>query len=733
MPHDASGDHHDAVEQSRDFEAATWLLEHVLISANVPTDRARIRRVLQEAVAAWPGPTREHWWQWLVGSCESLEIKCKVVDCSLEQISTIVRGAGRVIIRGASESSWIAIVGERRGQLHVLQPWASGQGAWLPAAELANIVGHTSSAASARCLVFAPDFAAAALRTHADHGSPNSRHWTPWQRLCSLLSAESLDLWMILLFAFVSGVLALATPLAVETLVNTVSFGALIQPIIVISLMLLAFLTFSAALRALQTYVVELIQRRLFARVAGDLAFRLPRVEAEALDGISAPDMVNRFLEIVTVQKVCAQLLLDGVALVIGALVGMVVLAFYHPWLLGFDLVLLVLIALIIFVLGRGAVSTSIKESKAKYHLLTWLENLASCPTAFRFHGATNYALERTDRMTHDYLAARRSHFRVLLRQILFSLGLQALASTALLGLGGWLVMSGQLTLGQLVAAELIVTVIVGSFAKLGKHLESFYDILASVDKLGMLFDLPIEQRGDGLRAVAEPTDLVAENLSYAVPDGPTVFDGFSLRLGAGESCALSGPSASGKSILLDALFGLRVPTRGQIMLGGVDIRDLRPDTLRRQVALVREIEVFEGAISENVHLERHEVTADDVREALIEVRLLDDLLRLPRGLQTELAPHGHPLTPNQLRKLMLARAIAGRPDILLIDGTLDCLPDDEGEALLQSLADSRHARSLLLVTGRRALIEGCQRQITMGVASLEPSLSLGKESHVDH
>jgi ABC-type bacteriocin/lantibiotic exporter with double-glycine peptidase domain len=94
-----------------------------------------------------------------------------------------------------------------------------------------------------------------------------------------------------------------------------------------------------------------------------------------------------------------------------------------------------------------------------------------------RYEGSAQFALERADHLIFDYLTARASHFRILMRQIVFALGMQAVASTVLLGLGGWLVISAQLTLGQLVAAELIVAVIVGSFAKLGKHMESFYDV----------------------------------------------------------------------------------------------------------------------------------------------------------------------------------------------------------------------------------------------------------------
>ena len=241
----------------------------------------------------------------------------------------------------------------------------------------------------------------------------------------------------------------------------------------------------------------------MFARVAADLAYRLPRVEVESLDGQSGRELVNRFFECRDraegAGSAAARWHLAGAGRA------------WSAWLCWrsttrgcWDSIswLLSLVAFVILVLGRGAVSSSIKESKMKYRMAAWLEDLTGCPMAFRHSGAGNFAIDRADRLTYEYLTARKLHFRVLMRQMVFVLGLQAVASTVLLGMGGWLVISGQLTLGQLVAAELIVTVIVGSFAKLGKHVESFYDLLAAVDKLGTLFDLPMERR-DGLLSLS--------------------------------------------------------------------------------------------------------------------------------------------------------------------------------------------------------------------------------------
>ncbi|MCA9067278.1 MAG: ABC transporter ATP-binding protein, partial [Planctomycetaceae bacterium] len=527
-----------------------------------------------------------------------------------------------------------------------------------------------------------------------------------------ILSPEWPDIWIVIVFAFVVGLLTLASPIAVESLVNTVAFGRFWQPVVVLAIILFTFLGFSAAIRALQTYVVELVQQRLFARVASDLSYRLPRTRIEKTEQHFMPELVNRFFDVVTVQKVSAQLLLDGVALALSTVIGMTVLAFYHPWLFGFDMFLLASLTFLIMVLGRGAIQSAIKESKTKYSMASWLEDVARCPVTFRSDGGIDFAMERADHLISDYLSARQKHFRVLMRQILFALGLQAVASTVLLGLGGWLVISGELTLGQLVAAELIVTVIVGGFAKLGKHLESVYDLLASIDKLGGLFDLPRE-RDDGLLVLSENSPLAVDvqNVSYRRATGQSALPTLSFHVPAGGSLSLVGPSGSGKSTMLDLLFALRNPTSGHLMIGGFDPGDIRPDFLRQRVTLVRGLEVFQGTIAENVHLHRPEVSAKQVRDALEQVGLLEAVLLLDDSLETTLHSDGAPLSENQTRLLSLARAIAGQPRLLLVDGVLDALSDEELSPLLNHLTHPDSPWTLILATGREEIASRCDQQ----------------------
>lgn len=705
-----------ATDRNHEIETVSALIDQLGFESDRAHARAVIRDAFEQSISEAAPSVELVWHVWLGDALQSLGLRYRVIDCTIEQVVEIAFNGAQVVTR-CDDTSWLAIAQIQRGRLQILRPDAATPSAWVSTKQLRESLRSAQASDSIRCLIVEPGPTATALA-----GGTNKK---PIWRLWALLKPEWPDIWIVIIFALIIGLLALATPIAVETLVNTITFAKLLQPLVILSLMLFTFLAFSSALRALQTFVVEIIQRRLFARVAADLAYRLPRAQTSSLDGLSGRELVNRFFDVVVIQKVAAQLLLDGVSLLLGTVIGMALLAFYHPWLLGFNLMLLAMLAVIVFVLGRGAVKSSVKESKTKYRMAAWLEDLAGCPTAFRYEGSADFALERADHLIFDYLTARASHFRILMRQIVFALAMQAVASTVLLGLGGWLVISGQLTLGQLVASELIVAVIVGSFAKLGKYMESFYDVLASIDKLGALFDLPLE-RQDGLISLpATSGDAVElQDVSCVDARGQQVLNNFSLTIQSDDRIAITGPSESGKSTLLDLLFGLRTPTRGQVLLMGAELRELRPESLRRHVALARDVEVFEGSIADHVRLGQPTVSASAVRQALADVGLLDDILKLPEQIDTRLTSTGHPLTSTQLRRLMLARACAGRPRLLLLDRALDLLPDEDAKQLLSWLCRPEHNWSLVLITGREALIDMCDRRVQLERPTTSPGVA---------
>lgn len=547
------------------------------------------------------------------------------------------------------------------------------------------------------------------------HGHSTPR---PFTRLKYLLEPERRDIVAVIVFAVAVAVLSLATPIAVESLVNTVAFGILLWPILVIAGVLMSILGLAAAIRAMQVYVVECIQRRLFVRVVADYAHRLPRLQLEAFDRRYGPELTNRFFDILNLQKSLAVLLLDGVAIIVTAVVGMVVLAFYHPLLLAFDIVLLLLIAFLLFVLGWGGVRTCLHESQTKYDVAAWLEELLRCLRGFKFAGGQHLALEKADQLAGEYVTARQRHFRVVWRQTVFALGLQVVASTALLGLGGYLVINRQLTLGQLVAAELIVSLVVASLAKLGKYTATYYDLLSGAEKLGLLTDLPMEREGgDALADSGSGISVRVHGVTRV--SQRTLPPQADWHVAPNERVALVGPPGSGTTTVFEVLCGLREPGHGVVEVDGIDLRWLSLERLREQVVLVEGPDIFLGTVLENVRVGRSHLTPGDVREALRVVGLLGVVHDLSHGLDTQLIPGGGPLSASQGLRLTLARALVGRPRLLILDGVLDGLDLRVSPELSPRLFDRSAPWTLLIASTKPEVVGMCDRIIALSVTEL--------------
>lgn len=547
--------------------------------------------------------------------------------------------------------------------------------------------------------------------TDSPHGRP------AWKQYLRLIRPEAGDLGVMLVYAAASAVLTLAVPLTVDALISSIMFGTMLTPLVVLVGVLLGCLVLQGVLRGMQIFVTEIIERRIFVRVTSDLSWRLPRIDISAFDNSYGPELVNRFFDTVTVQKSSSKLCLSLADIVLSTVVGMTVLSFYHPFLLVLTLTLLAAVFVLVFVGGIGGVRTAVNMSIAKYDTAAWLQELARHTTAFCTKGGASFAASRADDLCADYIAARKKHFQILFRQICSGLGLQVLTSTAVLGIGGWLVISRQLTPGQLVASELIVSAIVANLTKLGDVLQTWYQVCAASDKVGHLIDLPLErQDGAELPAGKNGMRLQMHDVTCARDDGTSALLDVSLDVAAGERVALLGSTGGSSSYALDVLYGLRNPTSGYVTIDGIDLRQLRLDTMRDQVSLVHGTEIVEGSILQNLHFGRTDISPDKIRDALEDVGLLEEILALPKGLETELTTRGSPLSASQCSRLMIARAIVREPRVLLLDGALDALPWDVRLRVVEHLFDKKHAWTLVVVSQAEDVIAACDRLVDIDI-----------------
>lgn len=500
--------------------------------------------------------------------------------------------------------------------------------------------------------------------------SAHNAHLEPLERLWRLLMEDRQDLIVLVAYTLITGLFSLAVPLTAQALVNTIAAGIFLQPLVVLSLLLLAGLLFGSILRIMKFSLVENLQQRIFARIALQLSERIPAIRASALTDEYMPELINRFFDVITVQKSWAKLLLEGPAALLQVLVGLILMAFYSPFLLAFDVIIILFMVFAVSVLGIGGLRTGIHESVLKYKVAEWLEDMGRCQTSLKTNGTIDYLVERTDELVMGYLRARKAHFNVLYRQALGSYLFQALASAGILAIGGWLVINRQLTLGQLVAAELVVLMVLAALEKLIRNCDTFYDLLTGLDKIGHISDLPIERTsGIELPLSEVGISIACKNIRFSYDGRHEVLSGLNLLIRPGERASLVGASGAGKTTLSALLCGLQDASHGTVDLDGLDLRDISLVSLRRSVGFVGDSnEIFEGTIEDNISLGRSYVSNKDVRWALDLAQLSDDIVGFKDGIKTLLVSGGRNLSRGQVQRLLIARAVAEHPRLLILD-----------------------------------------------------------------
>lgn len=532
----------------------------------------------------------------------------------------------------------------------------------------------------------------------------------PMEHLERLISLESQDLYAVLAFALAAGVMALATPIAVQALVNTIAFGVLVQPLVVLMLVLFGCLALNSVLNGLQIFVVEMIQRRLFVRLVSQISAKLMEGRLDNPLFRKGSDLANYYFEVMTIQKTWSNLLLDGLAYGLQTLIGLILLAFYHPALLGFDALIIASLYVIFSVLGKDGVETAIAESEAKYAVASWLQELPRHPLATRYGQGKAWGLNRSNALTEDYLDRSQDHFKVLIKQQAAILGLYAVANSILLGLGGWMVIERQLTLGQLVAAELIVSAMLSGLTRLGKTITSYYDLMAGMDKLTYLLDLPEEalsQSGAADESIL--TSIKFENLVITTEEKDKTLTVPDFELFPAEKCVFFTRSPACSVNMLESLSGLRPPTAGTISINGIDTRILGLKTFRDQFALAMHPEWFQVSIVENVKMGNPSIGFGLVQEALRCVGLDQTIQGLTEGATSTLTVTGAPLTLEELCRLTIARAIAGQPRLLLVGPLIDSIADPYLHDILDALLDPKAPWSLILVTASARVSQATQ------------------------
>lgn len=527
---------------------------------------------------------------------------------------------------------------------------------------------------------------------------------TPLKRFWLLLKPDKKEITNIYVYAIFSGLINLSLPLGIQAIINFIQGGAISTSWIILIIIVLIGIALAGALQINQLKITENLQQKIFTRTSIEFVYRIPRVKLEALFNYHAPELVNRFFDTITVQKGLSKMLIDFSSAILQIIFGLLLLSFYHSFFLFFSLVLVVSVILIFrLTLNRG-VATSIEESNFKYKVAHWIQEIARTSTTFKLAGKTDLALNKANEFTGGYLDAREKHFKILLNQYWLMVIFKVTVVAGLLIIGGFLVMEQEMNIGQFVASEIIILLIISSVEKLIMSMETIYDVLTGVDKISKVTDLELENYDDKglvINFTDKPMRVDIEDLCFSYPNKvEPLFKNLNLVVNSGDRIILQGENGVGKHSLLNIVSGLFNFDTGNLRFNGSSLNEIKRESLRSVTGdCMDQEQLFEGTILDNITLGRPAVTLEYINEVVDALNLRSYINTTEFGLNTSILPGGHQISKSTVKKILIARSVVHKPKLLLLKDAMHDINITDRKAIIDYLVDKNQPWTLIAVS----------------------------------
>lgn len=513
---------------------------------------------------------------------------------------------------------------------------------------------------------------------------------SPANRFFNLLKLDKRDITQIFFYAVFAGIISLSLPLGIQAIINFIQSGRASVSWIVLVVIVVGGVALVGFMSLMQLRITENLQQKIFVRSSFEFAYRLPKIKfAELYDKIYPPELANRFFDTLTIQKGVSKLLLDFSAALLQIGFGIILLSLYHPFFILFGILLVILLYLIYRYSYDSGLETSLGESKYKYRVADWLQEIARNNSSFRNPVNFEFGLKKNDELVNGYLNYREKHFSVLKRQFIQLITYKIIITAGLLLIGGYLVLSQKMNIGEFVASEIVILLVINSVEKIIVGLETFYDVLTSVEKIGQVTDMDIEDSSEGTKTERyKRIQLEIDNLRFKYPgNSKDVLSNISLKVEQGEKIVLRGTNGSGKTTLIRVLSGLLQPTAGAFLINDDTLRKIDLSLYRSKVGTIIQGETpFEGTIMENITFNDPGISAERLRWALDSMQLSQYINSLPDGLDTRIFPEGKQLSSSDAQKILLARAILHKPSILFFENPTSYMDTDVAKELIDFL-----------------------------------------------
>jgi ABC-type bacteriocin/lantibiotic exporter with double-glycine peptidase domain len=523
---------------------------------------------------------------------------------------------------------------------------------------------------------------------------------TPLKRFYKLLELDKKDISQIIFYAAFSGLVGLSLPLGIQAITNLIQSGRVSASWIVLIALVVTGVALVGLLSLMQLRITENLQQKIFVRSSFDFAARLPKIKTAVLQNYYLPELANRFFDTMSIQKGTSKLIIDFSAAILQIFFGLILLSLYHPFFIIFGVLLFFLLYFIFVFSYAAGLETSLKESKFKYKVAGWLQEIARNSYSFKNDLNYNYSLQKNDALVAGYLSYREKHFNVIKRQFIQLIIFKMIVTGGLLSMGGYLLLSQQINIGQFLAAEIIILLVINSVEKIIIGLETLYDVLTSIEKIGQVTDLELEKE-DGKHSDARLTNISIEieNLTFKFPDSnKDILTDIFLKIEQGEKIVIEGENGSGKTTLMRILSSLLQPISGYFYINDDTFREINLKQYRLQIGSIVDGEKpFEGTILENITFNDDSISSEDLKWAMDGVQLSSFIKLLPKGIDTHVFPEGKQLSSSNAQKLLLARSIIRKPRILFYEDPTDVMDEKVANEIIDFITADNHTWTIIV------------------------------------
>jgi ABC-type bacteriocin/lantibiotic exporter with double-glycine peptidase domain len=537
-----------------------------------------------------------------------------------------------------------------------------------------------------------------------------------WDRFFGLIKLEKRDVYQVFYYALFAGVVSLSLPLGIQAIINLIQGAQISNSWVILVALVTLGVMFTGALQIMQLRIIETLQQRIFTRSSFELSYRFPKIRMSQLRNFYPPELANRFFDTLTLQKGLSKILIDVPTALIQIIFALILLSFYHPFFIFFGLSLMVLMYFVFRYTVKKGVETSLVESKHKYRVAHWIQEVARSIVSFKLSGNTQLALNKNDALVCDYLKAREDHFKVIKFQYIKMIAFKVTVTAGLLAIGGALVLNQQMNIGQFVAAEIVILLVINSVEKLIVSLETLYDMLTAIEKLGQVVDFKLESQEGKTPEFKTPFRLELNDVWYSVEGREEpVLSNISFCVEPKEVVLLRGVSGSGKSSLMRVLAGVNTPTSGSVFIDNTNLKAIQLNHFRTHLGLSLSDEVpFEGTLRENLTFGNTDIDEQYLEELLSVIGLKEFVRSLPYGLDTLISPEGRHISYTVTKKIILIRALLKQPKMLLLEDPLDQFRPEETSKIIDYLCDKKHNWSIVVISNNSYWNTKCTKSLEL-------------------